>query len=143
MPSQAYVCPHCRTWVEGSGRSIRCPSCGKRFSADAARLGATPQRQQDETLDYAPVATGEVHRPAADYEARDYSSEGYGAPSQRDGPQPNPEQTRSGLNLGVLFTVAFIALFLVGRQFLGPEVFIGLIFLLIAGRWLFDRQQSG
>ena len=143
MPAQAFVCPHCRTWVEGSGRSIRCPSCGRRFSADAARLGATPAREQSATLDYESISSADTRDAAREWGYEAAGADARAEPDQRTPPRQQPQDAgRSGLNLGIVFTIAFIVLFVVGRQFLGPELFIGLIVLLIVGRWLFDRWQG-
>jgi len=79
--AQALVCPHCRTWFEGKGKSPRCPSCRQRFhQSETSTISAGYEARSRFSHEAAPAleaATGEdletpafLGRSANDYSPR-------------------------------------------------------------------------
>lgn len=202
MSGAPVVCPHCRTWFEAEGRSARCPSCGRRFDAEKARLDKSQATAPShERLDHAPLSTNAPDAPQGwdlptPAESRDWDvptptqagprdwdvrAQTPAGPRDRDAPAPAgaertgtepaysepdawqqpaeapgndsaetpaseqaPTEEGNGRpNVGVVFTIAMIALFMVGRQFLSGELLLAAIALVIGGRWLAERWQKG
>ena len=159
MPTEALVCPSCRTWVEGSGRVVRCPACGQRFKADAARLDAARPRDGASAPDViVPAAqdgweiarTAEHHGLEASEAPEPTPVESPGAlqESASDGWSTAPEPVAGGdaepreqaMPLRLITTIAFLALIFVGRQYLSGEQFLVAFALLIAAQWLLNKR---
>ena len=157
MAQEAFVCPHCRTWVEGSGRVVRCPSCGQRFQADAARLAVARSRaeapdsgseapaNQDNgwelagrALDYGAEAP-ELPDEEALEAARASSPEDW---ADHDEPETvdSSEPREQSLPLRLFTTAGFLALIFVGRQYLSGEQFLVAFALFFVAQWLLNKR---
>lgn len=157
MASIPLACPACRTWFEGSGRSARCPACGHRFSADEGALGRTTQAAAPNTpiegWAYEPSAaqkasdaysSGTRHEPAPDWhttleESRDYE---VAAPEAEQRPADSTAQGSGRPNLSVIFSLAFLALVFVGPRFLEGNLFLIVLGVMMAARWLYGRWSK-
>ena len=135
MTHQALACPFCRTWFEGSGRSVKCPACGRRFDADKARLETSPSiatdRPDDQPAHVEPPSWGDASSPE---DARD---------EMMTTMDTGDQQVQGRPNLGMLFTIVLLALLFLGPRFLdGGFIIAGFVVILIA-RWLYGRWQAG
>jgi hypothetical protein len=162
MASKPLACPYCRTWFEGSGRSVRCPACGKRFNADNATLSSSAARSVPERAAPASYAPAEPRGQTAGYELNDDDTDnrrtddqsldhtGDFRPEWGDSRHPEeerpeqPAEAASGRpNLSSLFTIATLLLLFVGPRFIDPGFILPALLALIAARWIYGRWAKG
>jgi hypothetical protein len=157
MAQEAFVCPHCRTWVEGSGRVVRCPSCGQRFQADAARLAAARSRSEAPDLGTEGPADQdkgwELAGRAVDYGAEapqlpdEEPLEATHASNPEDWPNHDAQEPvdaaeprQQSLPLRMITSIGFLALIFVGRQYLSGEQFLVAIAVFFVAQWLLNKR---
>ena len=135
MSNQALACPFCRTWFEGSGRSVKCPACGRRFDADTARLNTSP----NVAIDSPSARPGQL----APSLPEAYESSVEDEREERIAKDSAAQQGKRRPDLRILFTILLLALIFVGPRFLDGTAIVVVIVMFFIARWLYSRWQAG